>query len=65
MEKAIENLLNVRVKKLNKSVSGGCVNTASVYQTDDNKLLFVKQNLKVGVMYFHYYSLICILYRTS
>ncbi|VVC45486.1 Hypothetical protein CINCED_3A004193 [Cinara cedri] len=48
MENAIENLLNVKVKKLNKSISGGCVNSASVYQTEDNKLLFVKQNSNDG-----------------
>lgn len=64
MEKSLENLLNVRVKRLNQSVSGGCVNTTLVYQTEDNKLLFVKQNSKVGVMYFHYYFLIYILYCT-
>lgn len=49
MEIALENLLNVGVKKLKKSISGGCINSGSVYQTEENKLLFVKENSKLGV----------------
>uniref|UniRef100_A0A2S2PX58 Protein-ribulosamine 3-kinase, chloroplastic n=1 Tax=Sipha flava TaxID=143950 RepID=A0A2S2PX58_9HEMI len=48
MESELENLLNVSVKKLNKSVYGGCINSGSVYQTENNKILFVKENSKPG-----------------
>lgn len=51
MESELENLLNVGVKKLNKYVSGGCINSGSAYQTEDNRLLFVKQNSKLGVIF--------------
>lgn len=51
MENALENLLNVSVKNLNKSISGGCINSSSVYQTEDDKLLFVKENSKPGVTF--------------
>lgn len=50
MENALEKILNVSIKKLNKSVSPGCINNGSVYQTQDNQLLFVKENLKLGVI---------------
>lgn len=50
METAIEKLLNVKVKRLNRSISGGCINKCSVYQTADKQLLFVKDNLKDGVI---------------
>lgn len=50
MESELENILNVRIKKLNKSVNGGCINNGSVYQTEDNKILYVKENSKPGVM---------------
>lgn len=49
MESELENLLSISIKKLNKSVSGGCINSGSVYQTEDNKILFVKKNSKLGV----------------
>lgn len=49
MENALENLLNVGVKKLNKSISGGCINSGLVYQTEHGQLLFVKKNSKLGV----------------
>lgn len=49
MDNVLETLLNVKVKKLNRSISGGCINSGSVYETDGNKLLFVKQNSTVGV----------------
>lgn len=50
MEIALEKLLNVSVKKLNTPVSGGCINSGSVYQTEDIQFLFVKQNSKLGVI---------------
>lgn len=50
MESALENILNVSVKKLNKPISGGCINSGSVYRTEHNKLLFVKKNSKLGVI---------------
>lgn len=51
METAIEKLLNVKVKSLNRSISGGCINKSSVYQTADKQLLFVKDNFKDGVIF--------------
>lgn len=56
MENALENILHVSVKKLNKSISGGCINNGSVYQTEDNQLLFVKENSKLGVILIQYFS---------
>lgn len=50
MESALENILNVNVKKLNRPISGGCINSGSVYETEDKKLLFVKKNSKFGVI---------------
>jgi len=50
MESTLEKLLNVGVRKLNKSVSGGCINSGSVYRTEDERLLFVKENAKLGVI---------------
>lgn len=50
MESALKNRLNVSVKCLKDSVNGGCINKGSVYQTSDNRLLFVKRNSKFGVI---------------
>lgn len=59
MENALENLLNSSVKKCKRPTSGGCISTALVYQTEDNKLLFVKQNSKNGVIiFFFFYSIL-------
>lgn len=50
MERTLETLLNVGVKNMNRSISGGCINSGSVYQTEDKKLFFVKENSKPGVI---------------
>lgn len=54
MENALQNLLNINVKKLNKYISGGCINSGSVYQTEDKQLLFIKKNSKPRVTWAHY-----------
>jgi len=62
MENALENLFNVKVKKLKKSITGGCINSGSVYQTEDEQLLFVKKNSKLGVIYYCFRVLLLIYY---
>lgn len=57
MENALEDILKINVKKFTKSISGGCINKGSVYQTEDNKLLFVKENSKFGVISIYILSL--------
>jgi len=54
MENALENILNTSIKKSDICVNEGCINSSSVYETEDNKLLFVKYNSKSGVIS-HYY----------
>jgi len=49
MENELKNILNTSLTKLNISINEGCINNASVYQTEDHKLLFVKDNSKPGV----------------
>jgi len=49
MENELENILNTSLTKLNLSINEGCINNASVYQTKEHKLLFVKDNSKPGV----------------
>lgn len=66
MENSLEKILNVSVKKLNKSISGGCINNGSVYQTEENQLFFVKENSKLGVIFVQYYLIFChITYKYS
>jgi len=49
MENELENILNTSITKLNICVNEGCINNSSVYQTEGDKLLFVKDNSKPGV----------------
>jgi len=49
MENELENILNTSITKLNLRLDEGCINNCSVYQTEDDKLLFVKDNSKPGV----------------
>jgi len=49
MENELENILKTRITKLNICINEGCINNSSVYQTEANKLLFVKDNSKPGV----------------
>jgi len=51
MEKALESIFNTKIKKLDISINEGCINNSSVYETEDNKLLFVKDNSKPGVYF--------------
>lgn len=53
MENALKNLLNVNVKKCNVLINDGCISNSLVYVTEDNKLLFVKNNSKLGVIYYY------------
>jgi len=49
MENELENILETSITKLNICINEGCINNSSVYQTEENKLLFVKDNSKPGV----------------
>lgn len=50
MKNALENLLHVGVKKLKKPVIIEAItNKYSLYQTEEKKLLFVKENSKLEV----------------
>lgn len=55
MENALETILNTSIKKLDMYTDGGCINNSSVYQTEDNKLVFVKDNSKPGVNFLSIY----------
>lgn len=55
MENALETILNTSIKKLDMCINEGCINNSSVYQTEDNTLLFVKDNSKPGVNFFSVY----------
>ncbi|XP_060877402.1 ketosamine-3-kinase-like [Metopolophium dirhodum] len=48
MENELENILETSITKLNIRINEGCINNSSVYQTEENKLLFVKDNSKPG-----------------
>nr|BAH72258.1 ACYPI009343 [Acyrthosiphon pisum] len=48
MEIELENILKTSITKLNICINEGCINNSSVYQTEENKLLFVKDNSKPG-----------------
>lgn len=47
----MESLLKVGVKKLKQPINEEYVVNGSVYETEQKKLLFVKQNSTVGVTY--------------
>lgn len=49
MENELENILNISITKLNMCFNEGCINNCSVYQAEENKLLFVKDNSRPGV----------------
>lgn len=49
MEDVLGNVLKVGVHKLERDFRGGCINSGSVYGTDDHRLIFVKENRKPGV----------------
>jgi len=55
MENALETILNTSIQKLDMYTNEGCINNSSVYQTEDNQLLFVKDNSKPGVNFFNIY----------
>jgi len=57
MENELKNIFNTSITKLNLCINEGCINNSSVYQTEENKLLFVKDNSKPGVLFLTTYSL--------
>lgn len=50
MENTLENVFHVRLKQMMKPfIVGGITNKYSVYQTEEDKVLFVKRNSNLEV----------------
>lgn len=51
IQQTLEKIFDVQVKQIYKELWPGCINNGSVYETDDHKVLFVKDNRQIGVIH--------------
>lgn len=47
----MEKVLKVHVHQIYKDVWPGCINNGTVYEAEDKRVFFVKDNKKLGVIF--------------